>query len=186
MSTDFRMMKKISASDFFDGRLEKFGVRKLLGPRPEKHTRWLSDEKGSLCILINDNGTVGMMTSYVGGGDPNSILQAIFEAFSVDIVSEHDEAKFWGFDTLEEFEAYRKCTEQELEEKGYQELLRYLRGEPNDIRADTTEMAMAKIARELVGQSPELMLPTNKERPLSSVVDLYRAGPGCLNRFLGR
>ena len=47
--------------------------------------------------------------------------------------------------------------------------MKYLRGEPNDIRPGTVGMIWAEIAKKLVEDDPELLLPTNKEKLRSKI-----------------
>jgi hypothetical protein len=107
MSTDFRLLKRILASDLLDGRLEAFGVRErvaldhesVLARTPETY-RCLTDGHNYVWFGVNDDGCVGWITRY-GDNDPNQILDAVARANGAEIVSEH-EPQFWGLETEEE------------------------------------------------------------------------------------
>jgi len=61
----------------------------------------------------------------------------------------------------------------EAEEKFHVELLKYLRGEPNDIGPGTIGMLEAEIAKTLVEKDPSLLLPINKDKLRSEVKSIY-------------
>ena len=90
-------------------------------------------------------------------------MTAISDEFDVDIVSEY-EPQFWGFDTQEEWDARMEEMSRESEDRFHLELLKYLRGEPNDIRPGTVGMINAEIAKKLVENDPALVLPINKDK----------------------
>jgi hypothetical protein len=58
-------------------------------------------------------------------------------------------------------------------EERYIELLKYLRGEPNDIRPGTIEILHAEIAKTLVEKNPSLLLPINKDKLCNEVRSIY-------------
>jgi len=77
MSTDYRPLKKISASSLFDGRLEKFDVREHI--KPDKTTekeRCLTDGRNYVWVYIDDDGFVDILTRY-GANAPVKILNAV-------------------------------------------------------------------------------------------------------------
>src|SRR5262245_7718293 len=139
MSTDFRPLKKIAACDLFDGRLEEFGVRvhvKKDGETRGEEVRMLTDGRSNyLWVHIDGDGFISF-TRYAPNGDPEKILNAVAEAFDTDIVSEY-EPQYWGFDTEEEWEAAWNKIGEEYARKFDIELLKYCRGEPNDIEPGT-------------------------------------------------
>src|SRR6516162_10209035 len=117
MSTDYRIVnRQVSAQELFDGRLERFGIGEA--PESEKTAswdfgvkgvdvrlsslRWLTDGRNFLAVSGTDD---LRFTRYFSNGSPVHILNAIAEAFDAQIVSEH-EAKFWGFDTDEEWDVW--------------------------------------------------------------------------------
>ena len=57
MSTDYRLLRKASACDLFDGRLEEFGVREHVKPEATTETsRLLTDGRNYLWVYIDDDG----------------------------------------------------------------------------------------------------------------------------------
>jgi hypothetical protein len=170
MSTHYRLLRNIPACDIFDGRLEEFGVREHVAPEATTETsRLLTDGRNYLWVYINDNGFVGELTRYAPNGAPGKILNALANIFDTEIVSEY-EPQFWGFETQEEWDAWMKEISQKHEEEFHLELLKYVRGEPNDIRPGTIGMYKAEIAKELIEKDASLLLPVNKDK-LSSEID---------------
>jgi len=173
MSTDYRPLEKVRACDLFDGRLEAFGVREeIVLDGTTEGTRCLTDGRNYLWVYINDNGQVGCLTRYASSGAPGKILNAIAEACDTDIVSEY-QPQFWGFDTQAEWDAAMEQMSREADENFHAELLKYLRGEPNEIRPGTIGMIQAEIAKRLVENEPELLLPENKEKLRSEIDAVY-------------
>ena len=68
--------------------------------------------------------------------------------------------------------AWRKMS-QKAEEEFHIELLKYLRGEPNDIRPGTIGMCQAEIARTLVEKDPSLLLSVNKDKLRNEIQSIY-------------
>jgi hypothetical protein len=118
MSTRYRPLKKIAASQLFDGRLEEFGIREHVQPGETTETitcltngrnyrwtiRYLFDGRNYLSVYIDDDGFVFDFIRW-GGNDPDNILKAVSLIFDTRIASEH-EPQYWGFDTQEEWNAY--------------------------------------------------------------------------------
>jgi hypothetical protein len=171
MSTDYAPFNKIRARDLFDGRLDKFGVREQLSADTTETSKCLTDGRNYLWVYINDAGFVGSITRY-GGNAPRKILNAIAQAFDTDIFSEY-EPQYWGFDTQEEWDAWQEKLAKEGDEKFHAKLLKYLRGEPNDIQPGTVGMGWAEKAKELVGNDPALLLPENKDKLLNEARSIY-------------
>jgi hypothetical protein len=176
MSTDFATIKKVKAEELFDGRLVAFGAREHIKlDETTEQKRCLTDGHNYMWVHINGQGLVGCVTRHFSGGAPGKILNAIAEAFDTVIVSEH-EPQFWGFDTQEEWdEKEREIAEQIAEEnqKFHVELLKYLRGEPNDLRPGTEGMVLAEIAKGLVEKDAALLLPANKEKLRNEIRVIY-------------
>ena len=177
MSTDYRLLRKVPACDLFDGRLEEFGVREHVKPEATtEKIRLLTDGRNYLWVDIDDDGFVGHLTRYAPNGHPGKILNALANVFDTDVVSEH-EPQFWGFDTQEEWDASEEKISQEASQKAEEEfhieLLKYLRGEPNDIRPETNGMYRAKIARTLVEKDPSLLLSVNKDKLRNEIQSIY-------------
>ena len=117
MSTDYifldpimRSLKPIKVSEFFDGRLEAFGVcehypKKNIDEAEEvDKRRCLTDGNNNfLWVLVTDDGTVHSLTGYMLS-DPTHIMRAICTAFDVEIFSEYA-PQYWGFETVEEWDA---------------------------------------------------------------------------------
>jgi hypothetical protein len=173
MSTDFRPLTPIRMAELFDGRLERVGVW-------EHHPKWelapnqkiLTDGSNYLHVYSKEKGLVSSFSRYMPNGNPGQILTAISDEFDVDIVSEY-EPQFWGFDTQEEWDAYMEEMSRKHEEEYYIELVKYLRGEPNDIRQGTIGMIEAEIAKTLVEKDPSLLLPINKDKLRNDVRSIY-------------
>jgi hypothetical protein len=123
---------------------------------------------------IGEDGFVNTVTRNAGSGDPGTILSAIAEEFDTDIVSEH-EPQYWGFQTQDEWDAAWEQMQLEHREKFHLELMKYLRGEPNDIRRGTVGMIQAEIAKELVEKDPTLLLLTNKDKLRNEINTVERS-----------
>ena len=177
MSTDYRPLEKVQACDLFDGRLEAFGVRERIKPdETTEQRRCLTDGRNYLWVYINDDGQISFFTRYFPGGNPGKILKAIAEACDTDIVSEY-EPQFWGFETQEKWDASEEELSRKQRDRFHNELLKYVRGEPYDIRPGTTAMIWAEIAKRLVENDPELLLPENKEKLRSEIDAVYDREP---------
>jgi hypothetical protein len=124
-----------------------------------------------LWVYIRDDGLIGDVTRY-GANAPGKILNALATVFHTDIVSEH-EPQYWGFDTQEEWDAWMNEISQKHEEEFHVELLKYVHGEPNDIRPGTIGMIQAEIARTLVEKDASLILLANKGKLLDEVRSIY-------------
>jgi hypothetical protein len=173
MSTDHRPLKEIAACDLFDGRLEKFNVREDVRRGTTERERCLTDGRNYLWVFIGDDGFVSGFTRWMPNGNPGKILSAVDEAFETYIASEY-EPQYWGFDTEEEWEAAVNKRAEEHEREFYIELLKYCRGEPNNIEPGTAGMAMAEITKKLGEKNPSLLLPENKDK-LRNEIDSSRS-----------
>lgn len=74
------------------------------------------------------------------------------------------------------FDAWAKASAREDEDQFYASLLKFLAGEPHDIKPRTVGMGQAEIARTLVNENPALAAPENKETLLKEIYDRYRSG----------
>jgi hypothetical protein len=171
MSIDYAPFNKIRARDLFDGRLDKFSVREQLTGDTTETNKCLTDGRNFVWVYINDTGFVGSVTSY-GANAPSKILNAIAQTFDTDIFSEY-EPQYWGFDTKEEWDAWQHKLAKEYDEKFQTELLKYLRGEPNDIRPGSVGMRCAEIAKKLADDDPTLLLLENKGKLLDEARSIY-------------
>ena len=180
MSTDYRLIRiNVPACDLFDDRLEEFGVREHVMPEETtEKSRLLTDGRNYLWVYIDDEGFVHSLNPrasrirYFPNGAPGKILNALANVFDTDIVSEYN-PEFWGFDTREEWKACVEKMSQKYEEEFHIELLKYLRGEPNDIRPGTMEMIEAEIAKTLVEKNPSLLLSVNKDKLRNEIQSIY-------------
>jgi hypothetical protein len=172
MSTDYRLLEKVPASDLFDGRLERFHVREHVKADETTETnRCLTDGRNYVWVYIDDDGFVSCITRY-GANAPGKILNAVANVSDADIVSEY-EPQYWGFDTQEEWDAAWEKMAKEDEERFHIEILKYLQGEPNDIRPGTIGMCKAGIAKKLVEKDPTLLLPINKDKLRNEIQSIY-------------
>ncbi len=87
--------------------------------------------------------------------------------------------------TDEEFRAFRAesiamqdAMAREHEDRFYANILKFLAGEPHDLREGTVGMAWADIAKILVNENPTLAAPENKERLLKAIRDREISGHG--------
>lgn len=162
---------KIRARDLFDGRLEKFGVREHVTADKTEGWKCLTDGRNYLEVYIDDDGFVSNLRR-AGLNTPDKILEAIERAFDTDIFSEY-EGQYWGFETQEEWDAWQDEEARKSAEEYYVELLKHLRGEPNDIRPGTVGMQRAEIAKKLVEKDSALLLPENMDKLLTEVDAIY-------------
>jgi hypothetical protein len=179
MSTDFRLLQRVRACDLFDGRLEEFNVREHFNPtQTTKQKRCLTDGRNYLWVFMDDDDFVSSLTRWAPNGDPSGILDAIAVTLDTGIVSEY-EPQYWGFDTMEEWDSAEKKLWMEFkkaEKKIHREILKYLRGESNNIKPGTVEMHKAEIAKKLVETDPTLLLPTRKDQLRKEINSVYARG----------
>ena len=143
----------------------------MINDETTESLRSLTDGRNYVWVDIDDDGFVDCISRY-GWNAPGKILNAVADIFDTDIVSEY-EPQFWGFDTQEEWDACMEKMSKEAEEKFHVELLKYLRGEPNDIGPGTIGMLEAEIAKTLVEKDPSLLLPINKDKLRNDVRSIY-------------
>jgi len=99
MSAEYRPRECMLASELFDGRLVKSGIRE---DGQDEFGRWLTDGRGNrLFVWIDDAGRADEFTRSGSCNDPHHILTAIAEAFETEIFSE-DEPQYWGFANWDE------------------------------------------------------------------------------------
>jgi hypothetical protein len=170
MSTYYRPIKPIHMFDLFDGRLAAFNVSEWTAPYTSETSRCLFDGANYIWVHSDLDGGVSLKRS--GLNNPDHILASIARTFDTDIVSEY-EPQFWGFDSQEEWDAAEARSHEEHEERFSTELVKFLAGEPCDIRPGTIGMTWAEIARELVSHDPELATPAAKRRLLKEVHRIY-------------
>jgi hypothetical protein len=163
--------KKICAFELFDGRLEQFGVREHVCESTTRKERYLTDGRNCMWVYIDENGHLDQLTRR-GANAPTKILGAIATAFDTEIFSEY-EPQFWGFNTQEEWDAALEEVNREHRDRFYADLVKLASGEPNDIREGTIGEIQAKIAKQLVENESDLLLPEHRERLINAVETIY-------------
>lgn len=164
-----RSYAKIKFEDLFDGRLEKYGVNGL-PPKNDRMScpRCLTDGRNYLWVYQDGKQFVACFTCYFPNGVPSKILAAIEEEFGVAIISEY-EPEYWGFSTQAEWDAALDALARQVEDEFYADLLRYLRGEPHNIRPFTVGMGWAEKAQKLVAQDAGWIDPERKEAFIAAI-----------------
>jgi hypothetical protein len=110
--------------------------------------------------------------SRYGANCPNHILGAIADEFDTEVFSEH-EPQFWGFETQAQWDAALDDMDKQAENDLYLELLKYLKGEDNEIKPHTIGMLKAKIGQKLIAEQPALILAENQEHLLAAIEEIY-------------
>jgi len=128
----------------------------------------LTDGHNYLWVTADEAGCVSSFKGYLPNGAPDLILAAVEEVCDTEIVSEY-EPKFWGFKTQEEWDAAEMRLEEKHDAELYGEIMKYVRGEPNDLRPGTNVMVLAEMAKLLIAENPELGLPDRKAELLKAV-----------------
>jgi len=90
----------------------------------------------------------------------------------VEIVSEHD-PRFWGFETQEEWDAAMEAIADQHEREFYDDVVKFIRGEPNNIKPGTVGMIEAEIAKRLVAESPDLLAMDKRLELIKAVATIY-------------
>jgi hypothetical protein len=171
MSTDLRPIPDIPFIKLFDGRLEKHGAREKVIPGSTAQNRYLVGGDGVLEVYEDRNGN----SSFCLRGFapvPWTIFDALTREFEVELVSEHDH-RFWGFATKEEERDFHEKMGKESEDEFYNDLIHYLRGEPNELKTGTVGMLEAKIAMGLVASDASLLAPNNRQQLLEAIKAVY-------------
>jgi hypothetical protein len=169
MSTYYAPIPDISFDQLFDGRLEKYGVKEEIVANPTERTRYLVGCDGFLQVHRQENGTC---TFTRRGCVPWSIFDAIAEEFKVELVSEHDH-RYWGFATEEEWDNWHKQGNKKAEDEKHDNILKYLRGEPNGVLPGTCWMIQAEIAKNIVAVDPSLIAPEQRDALFEAVRAIY-------------
>jgi hypothetical protein len=169
MSTSYAPIPDISFFQLFDGRLEKYGIKEEIVANPTEGTRYLVGCDGFLQV---DRDKKGTCTFTRRGPVPRSRFDAIAEEFKVEFVSENDH-RYWGFATEEEWDNWHKQENKKAEDEFYDNILKYLRGEPNRVLPGTIWMIKAEIAKNLVAGDPSLIVSERREALLEAVNAIY-------------
>ena len=174
MSTYYRTEVPIKMDDLFDGRLEAYGVTEVVGRDTTRDRRCLIDGRNCLWAYVEVDRESGVR--YLGdlqstglGNAPGRILGAIRKAFDTRIYSE-DEPQFWGFATEAEWDAFQVEIRREHDDAFYADIVKYISGEPNDIKPGTIGARQAAIAARLVKEKPEIL--GQKEKLLSEIEEI--------------
>jgi hypothetical protein len=96
---------RISASELFDGRLEKFGVRECIVEATNEQNRLLTDDNDNRVWVLVVNGKAQNFKVYAGCENPDHIFDAIRKAFGGGAIYSEHEPQFSGFETEEEWYA---------------------------------------------------------------------------------
>jgi hypothetical protein len=121
----------------------KYGIRKVIVEDATERFGFLQGPDGFLEAFREEDGTCSFTRR---GVVPWTIFDAIAEEFEIEWVSEHD-YRFWGFATEKEWDDWNNQLAKESEDKFYNDLVRYLRDEPNDLRQGTIGMIKAEVAK---------------------------------------
>jgi len=168
MSTDYRPLRAIPSSDFFDGRLTACGIFEHWNAEGQ---RCLFDSMNYIQVYEDEDCMVTGFTRW-GGNNPTYILESVTEAFDVRIVSEY-EPEYHGFDTQEEWDAFEDALARKFADEFYADLIRYAKGEPNDIHPGTIGHTQAEMARALIAKEPALGNPAMRETLMSRLNARY-------------
>jgi hypothetical protein len=169
MSTDWRPIPDIPFAELFDGRLEKYGIRALIVDRETEGWQYLEGPDGTLSVSRAEDGTCIFTRR---GVVPWTIFDAIAEEFKIEWVSEYDH-RYWGFATEKEWDDWNNQLAKESEDEFYNDLVKYLRDEPNGLRPGTIGMIKAEIAKTLVKGDLGLMAPEKRNALLEAVEAIY-------------
>jgi hypothetical protein len=164
--TDYSPLQDITFEELFSGVLAPSGVREVKVDDPRDGERLLTDGDNFL-VVHRHGGSVGFRR-YSWCGAPGHILEVIAKAFNTDIASEY-EPEYWGFETQEEMDAFFESVAAEHAAEFCEDLMHFLRGEPNDIRPGTIGMEWAEDAKKLLAANPELASPHRKKDLLAWV-----------------
>jgi len=167
MSTNYRSTQAIPFAQLFDGRLEKYGVYETIQSDSTEQMRCLVGRDGVLEAYREDNGSSSFARPSFTPV-PWAVLDALVQEFEVELVCEHD-PRYWGFATEKEWHDWQDQLANEADDHLYDELVRYVRNEPNDLRPGTVGMLMAEITTALVASDESLMAPQNRDRLLEAV-----------------
>jgi hypothetical protein len=171
MSTDYKFEKEITVKELFDGRLESYGINeKVVEGKTTKSRRLLTD--GSNSLWIYGDTIIEVATRYGLANSPGKILDAIGESFDTVIYSEY-EPQHWGFESHEEWDRAWDEMYKQQQAASYLEIMSYVNGLPNRIDPGTIGMSFAKIAADLIADSPALLSPAHEEELMQEIYDIY-------------
>jgi hypothetical protein len=178
MSTNYVIVPPISASELFDGRLEKFGVREHVNEETTPGDRCLTDGNNYLWLYVGDDDDGDNISSFkhrTRYGNPSRIFDAIFNTFDdVGVFSEHD-PQYHGFETREQWVAWENEYAKKEAEECLVQLVKYLRGEPHK-KFVASGLVGAKNIKKLFKKDKTLILPENHDKLLKLWMDQMRGG----------
>lgn len=160
MSTYYRSLQPILASELFDGRLLSFGIHEDVNEDTDHGQRCLTDGSNYFWAYVAENGEVAGFARF-GLNDPSTIIDAISATFEVDIVDEH-EPQYFGYESQEEWDEALEKEEREEEEQFQEDVLNYLHAKPNGLVPETLGMEMAEAIRRKVEETPSLLALENR------------------------
>ena len=155
MSTEYRPLSPIYIDDLLDGRMKNVRIHERAGLEHGPLEKCLTDGRAFLWVHFDTEGQVTSFRSYLPNGSPRSILRVVAQAFDVEIVSEL-EPKFWGFETQAEWDASWEALAEQQEQEFSDEVMKFVRGEPNNIKPGTIGMTQAEIIKGVVAEFPDL------------------------------
>jgi hypothetical protein len=170
MSTDYCPLPPIRFADLFDGRLKEVGIYEYQPQEQTSDERCLTDGRNFLWVYSDEHGSVTFTPC--GGNAPQRILRAIADKFDVDIVSEH-QPQYWGYETEEEWDAACAARAEKQKQDFYNDVVRFVCGQSNGISPGTIGMIKAKIARQLVAESPGLLDEDRRPELIKAVEMIY-------------
>jgi hypothetical protein len=180
MQTNYRPHPAIPFAQLFDGRLDKYGVREKIGEYSTETARQL---KGCDCVLQVFREEDGSCTFTCSNFRPlpSAVLEALIEEFAIEVVSEHD-YRYWGFSSEEKWNAVNEKLAKESEDKLYNNILHFVRGEPDDLEEGSFEFQQAEIAKALIQNDPSLMAPEKRGVLLEAVMAIFDQENGLTDR----
>ena len=172
MSTYYASLKTIQMADLFDSRMERFDIREEQSKDSSPERRVLTDGFNFVWVYGKE-GIVQGFTRYAPNGNPAFIFECICKVFDTNIVSEY-EPEYWGYESQEEMDAMFEAVHRKCNEQFYGELVKFIDGQPCDIKPGTIGREQAEIAKKLVAQNPALALTENRDTLLAQIDDIYK------------
>ena len=169
MSTEWRPIPDIPFAKLFDGCLEMHGIKAVKVDCGTDSHQYLEGPDGYLQVHEKSDGACSFTRR---GVVPWAIFDAIAEEFEIEWVSEHD-YRYWGFATEKEWDDFWDERNKKAEDDFYNDLLLFLRDEPNELRPGSIGMIKAEIAKTLVKGDPRLATPERRDVLLSAIEVIY-------------
>jgi hypothetical protein len=176
MPTIYTPTKTVQFGALFDRKLQGRSVYESFVPGcTTTSVRCLSDGANSVWVYASPDGLVANLKRY-GANAATNILAVIADVLETDFIWEDrlDNSEL-GVEE-ERWQARELAAAKKYLQKLQSELLRYVRGEPNNIRPGSTGMTLCRIAKRLVVESPDLGLPALASLLLAAVWAEYETG----------